>query len=201
MSGYLHFKKTDSPIATKIFKALTRAGNSYHHTSDWQDECYDGSEPHLAKIERVVLEEVGKVEQRNQSLEQQLRAVVDAVKVARSRIDRGQTLALFASNETKDRDARHAVDTAIQSAEALLNQTPIEPESNDGWISVEDRLPPKGASWVLVYAGGAINCMAYAAGNGWQDWTNPFHPNVLDGTITHWQPLPAPPKLRRQDRK
>lgn len=61
------------------------------------------------------------------------------------------------------------------------------------WISVKDRLPPSDASWVLVYADGAMNCMGYTPGKGFEDWGySPCH-NINIERITHWMPLPNPP--------
>jgi len=60
------------------------------------------------------------------------------------------------------------------------------------WISVDDRLPAEDKCWVLVFAGGAINCMAYYRGE-WDDWCMAQSPNIHTEDITHWMPLPAPP--------
>jgi len=59
------------------------------------------------------------------------------------------------------------------------------------WISVEDELP-KEQSWVLVYADGAMNCMAYYKGE-WKEWTSAQAHNIVIGSITHWMPLPDKP--------
>lgn len=53
------------------------------------------------------------------------------------------------------------------------------------WISVHKRLPEK-TTWCLVCADGAINCMAFVPGIGWEDWTNPTNPNIVVESITHW---------------
>lgn len=64
------------------------------------------------------------------------------------------------------------------------------------WISVKDRLPdnPNGG-WVLVYADGAINCMGFhSERQEFEDWLGaPYH-NIHIPSITHWMPLPEPPK-------
>lgn len=62
------------------------------------------------------------------------------------------------------------------------------------WISVDDRLPgdKDDSFWVLVYADGAMNCMAYS--NGWKDWTNAKTHNICIDQITHWMPLPGDPE-------
>jgi hypothetical protein len=72
---------------------------------------------------------------------------------------------------------------------------PGDAEAKDGWISVDDRMPERPNVWVLVYADGAMNCMAWSEG-AWHQWAcsddNPLF-NIRPEEITHWHPLPAPP--------
>ena len=56
------------------------------------------------------------------------------------------------------------------------------------WISVEDELPEQNR-WVLTYNGSSINLLMLASNGGWYDHSVAKHRN-----ITHWMPLPAPPK-------
>lgn len=56
------------------------------------------------------------------------------------------------------------------------------------WISVEERLP-KDAERVLVYGEKGI-CFATRYR---RDWMTPMR---YDGEITHWMPLPEPPKMK-----
>lgn len=58
------------------------------------------------------------------------------------------------------------------------------------WIDVNEKLPLK-TEWVLVFADGAVNCMAWNNGR-WENWGECC--NVIIGEITHWMPLPEPPK-------
>ena len=60
------------------------------------------------------------------------------------------------------------------------------------WQPIETA--PKEGAWVLVYADGAINCAYVEAGKLPEDWTRPANPNVLPWAVTHWMPLPNPPK-------
>lgn len=62
------------------------------------------------------------------------------------------------------------------------------------WIKCSDRMPNGGDHevFVLVYADGAMNCLAYYKGE-WQDWCKANHLNVAISDITHWMPLPLPP--------
>ena len=60
---------------------------------------------------------------------------------------------------------------------------------NDGWISVRERLPEEG---VVVSASNGSNsiaawrCMGHFVENGFS--------TRLHYDVTHWQPLPSPPK-------
>ena len=69
------------------------------------------------------------------------------------------------------------------------------------WISVEDRMPPK-ETYVLVYCNSGENsCIAFAMNFGRYfvmtddvgykntEWKTP-----IDSEITHWMPMPEPPK-------
>lgn len=61
------------------------------------------------------------------------------------------------------------------------------------WIACSERLPNE-VEWCLVFADGAMNCMAFNNGN-WEDWVSAALPNIRAGEITHWMPLPAAPAL------
>lgn len=74
-----------------------------------------------------------------------------------------------------DIDYKTALSRAEQFYDMLENEIP--PVLNDDWISVEDRLPNH-RDIVLTYDGNEVE----------------FDSFPLLGTITHWQPLPEPPK-------
>jgi hypothetical protein len=38
MSGYLSFTRTGNALVDDILSAIENAGDSFHHTSDWQDK-------------------------------------------------------------------------------------------------------------------------------------------------------------------
>lgn len=62
------------------------------------------------------------------------------------------------------------------------------------WISCKDRMPPDRVDKYLVTfrgaAGALVDVAKYFPGDGWfcEDWPVPSH------EITHWMPLPEPPK-------
>lgn len=69
-----------------------------------------------------------------------------------------------------------------------------------GWISVKDELPPDD-EYVLVYVYGQIKVYFYAVSDDgqerchwWEDEGGSFHSDITDGDVTHWMPLPSPPK-------
>lgn len=66
------------------------------------------------------------------------------------------------------------------------------------WISVEDKLPElknfgnyKNSEWVLCSNGEYVFINLYCyTGSGWYD----LHSPISEDRITHWMPLPEPPK-------
>lgn len=57
------------------------------------------------------------------------------------------------------------------------------------WISVEERLPEEGVS-VLIYGFGCVD-IGWVIDTGWRsEYINDYD----EGEITHWMPLPEPPK-------
>ena len=63
------------------------------------------------------------------------------------------------------------------------------------WVNIKESgypCPPDKSIWVLVYADGAVNCMAYSGGQ-WKDWTNAQLHNIVIEDITHWMRLPDSP--------
>lgn len=62
------------------------------------------------------------------------------------------------------------------------------------WIRVEDESPDKVFDWVLVFADGAMCTMAYTSKNGFYEVYGNTCGNIAAESITHWMPLPEPPK-------
>ena len=58
-----------------------------------------------------------------------------------------------------------------------------------GWVSVEDRLPDDTKQKIVFHKRGVS--FAYFSGNYW--WSSIGGRHSLD-TVTHWMPLPKPPK-------
>ena len=60
------------------------------------------------------------------------------------------------------------------------------------WISVEERLPETEGYVIVAWANGYVELSRctrdkYSHGGSW-------HPDFIPDDITHWQPLPKPPK-------
>ena len=66
------------------------------------------------------------------------------------------------------------------------------------WISVKDELPKKNTD-VLIYRGqfigDLISVYTYIGNNEWEDGYG-YWSRADDEGITHWMPLPEPPKVK-----
>ena len=71
----------------------------------------------------------------------------------------------------------------------------IEPASPsvkaDGWVSVEDGLPEKGERVIVCTDNWVVAC-CYINIHG--EWKMAYDSSLFHGKITHYQPLPNPPK-------
>lgn len=64
------------------------------------------------------------------------------------------------------------------------------------WISVKDRLPTDGALVLVVYHG-VVQFLTYAYDSEKEQWNPVFGPEgdeMPASFVTHWQPLPDPPR-------
>ena len=71
-----------------------------------------------------------------------------------------------------------------------MNRTTLK-ENKMEWISVKDRLPDK-ENEVLVFEFRGDVSMAYISGYEWRNFESDF--KMDSSYITHWMPLPEPPK-------
>lgn len=93
-------------------------------------------------------------------------------------------------------NAHYHVETL--AAAGLVTREPNSPrtvrvaeELADGWIRVEERLPPDTQVEVLVWADKRI-CMGWGSLAG---WVIP-QAHHLEELVTHWRYLPAPPRAK-----
>ena len=95
----------------------------------------------------------------------------------------------------RDREVTKAVKASINTmyppqpkTEQLIAAYRAEIEQGK-WISVEDRLPEEPSEWMLCrYPHTHRHAIARYIGAHWEGWEG------FNLTITHWQPLPLPPK-------
>lgn len=96
--------------------------------------------------------------------------------------------------------AKHGMDYDVEIINIILetveHEPTIEAEPDNGWISVDDRLPPYGERVLVVNE-------AYETERGYTKYNyncgvtvREPHLNFtfLGHKVTHWQPLPKPPK-------
>lgn len=69
------------------------------------------------------------------------------------------------------------------------------------WISVEDRLPEDDEGQVLAIVNGKHGNINFVNGivmaeyfNSDKEWILEMFPEIRNPNVTHWQPLPEPPK-------
>lgn len=70
-------------------------------------------------------------------------------------------------------------------------------EVNDGWVRVEDRLPEDDEHVLVSIENGWTTLMAVIKNGEWFCYyKDSFSTNANDpNKVTHWQPLPSPPKI------
>lgn len=76
-------------------------------------------------------------------------------------------------------------------AYGTIEAKPLNISTNDKWISVDERLPGEENSDVLVVIDGKTKIANYI----WDKDCFARHGSMIDN-VTHWQPLPAPPKSK-----
>lgn len=84
-------------------------------------------------------------------------------------------------------------DTIDQIFPQVIDDEPtIEAEPVNGWISVDDRLPEKDGLYIVCKT---IKPHQIVFEARWKEnkWLSVVKDNQLD-FVTHWQPLPEPPK-------
>lgn len=62
------------------------------------------------------------------------------------------------------------------------------------WISVKDRLPGNFETVLALRKDGAMFVGRYTPWQHWEIWTARKSTKVITITVTHWMPLPEPPR-------
>ncbi len=100
-------------------------------------------------------------------------------------------------------DKKLITEVVIPHLRQSNTQSEAQINTEDKWISVEDRLP-ENTGWYQVYTNDEFILTAKVAINGW--WTIPFgsfygdmgpkivrNSKEIEREVTHWMPLPSPP--------
>ncbi len=75
--------------------------------------------------------------------------------------------------------------------ETTIGRFLASPEYKDGWISVEDELPESGQCVLLYSPKSGVGEGAWLSDKGYfEQWRW----NTILTNVTHWMPLPEPPK-------
>lgn len=93
---------------------------------------------------------------------------------------------------------------ALSEMREKIKQIPtIEAEPDNGWISVKDRLPENDGKYMVWYKGEEDICEfdtdSQTFGYTYDDYDEMYSHLVcwddgMNKDVTHWQPLPEPPK-------
>jgi hypothetical protein len=88
-------------------------------------------------------------------------------------------------------ERKEAIDVIVE--QCIEKEPTIETEPVNGWISVKDRLPEDDVSILICSTRKTISKATYSSDMGrYYIADSDLWYNELD--ITHWQPLPEPPK-------
>ena len=97
---------------------------------------------------------------------------------------------LISNGATVQEDCKDCAE-ATQNCIVKLQEQIAELRSAQEWVSVDDRLPKNGKEGVLIaLRWGEVDI-------GWREdgrWSSEFVNEYEDGEVTHWMPLPQPPK-------
>lgn len=98
--------------------------------------------------------------------------------------------------EALKKDLTRFYDNEVTAKELIDGQPTIEAEPVNSWISVKDRLPDDKERYLICTEGGRIDIAYYQpTGDKFSDY-EPFWQgsSCRFTSVTHWQPLPEPPK-------
>jgi len=93
-------------------------------------------------------------------------------------------------NQAKQTGAKWALSQQSEVSQEYFDKIHSILDDSEGWVSVDDRLPEINKP-VLIFAKYGKQATARRTGELWIDLMRTQHSY---GSITHWQPLPNPPK-------
>ena len=100
----------------------------------------------------------------------------------------------YMSGYTAEEIIDHAYGNVMDLIDYIINDEKewVEPnEINDGWISVEDEMPKLGQRVMAFCRAGILTFLRYD-GEVWFEMSS--RNEYLLSFVTHWRPLPEPPK-------
>ena len=96
-----------------------------------------------------------------------------------------QAISHFWSGVSHDIFNEHVTTYAKLAIDALEKENGVTVKE---WVSVKDRLPEENTTVIVATDNGIVFQCLYAY-DGWDLWDD------NDVNITHWQPMPQPPKV------
>ena len=111
--------------------------------------------------------------------------------------ERTMTEMLEAKVALADANKTGLVHLTAEDEESLIG---ILGEQEPGWISVKDRLPDQYGEYLAVVSGEVMEVTFYQPiryykdGRKWSTCNAEGFEWLNDGDVTHWMPLPEPPK-------
>ena len=103
-----------------------------------------------------------------------------------------EELAAIHAPEWRNEESSKKVGDDCSTNECLMTLAITALQEYQPWVSVEDRLPDGDVASVLIHTnkGGVSEGQYYPCIKSWKQ----FRWSVENADVTHWKPLPEPPK-------
>ncbi|EHX2415813.1 DUF551 domain-containing protein [Escherichia coli] len=88
-------------------------------------------------------------------------------------------------------------DDRIEAVKAVLRRLAVNsPVTPDGWISCSERMPKETGDIIVVSDGIVMSGISYSRRDGFYIAALEYDDDEPIGGVTHWMPLPEPPRLK-----
>ena len=174
MSGYIGLNRTGFGPFDDSLSLIEEAGDSYHHTSKWLDEGWNGEKPYIDRI--------------NESIEFAANSYSDLIDALTALKAELREICAAIDDPVGDLTL-----TAVECIKKLKEENewrPIETAPKDEFVLLAG---PSGYTTIeTVFTTGRM-CSDYHAGR----WIDHANDDLTDWGFnpTHWMPLPKPPAL------
>lgn len=84
----------------------------------------------------------------------------------------------------------------VQDAEPNFDVNSNSPVTLDGWISCSERMPKETGDIIVVSDGIVMSGISYSRRDGFYIAALEYDDDEPIGGVTHWMPLPEPPRLK-----